>query len=248
MIARIYSATTVLVWLMLAVQAAGQNVSGYGMMPDPTLFLLREPAVHRELQLTEQQRRQLVQFNETFDGILMATRNMPPPESQPKIAEVLKKSREHVKQSFSVPQQQRLRQIMYRLRGLSCVLLPSASAELELSESQKQRIEAAVKTSLEKITAAQTETFQGKEAYEKTQRAVMAARKEEQDTILQTLTDLQRQKLRAMVGPNFDLQQLSRVTFKAPDLEGGTEWINSQPLSLEDLRGKVVALHFWAFG
>ncbi len=76
----------------------------------------------------------------------------------------------------------------------------------------------------------------------------MAARKEEQDTILQTLTDLQRQKLRAMVGANFDLQQLSRVTFKAPELEGGTEWINSQPLSLEDLRGKVVALHFWAFG
>jgi hypothetical protein len=34
----------------------------------------------------------------------------------------------------------------------------------------------------------------------------------------------------------------------APELQGIDAWINSKPLALKDLRGKVVVLHFWTFG
>jgi thiol-disulfide isomerase/thioredoxin len=34
----------------------------------------------------------------------------------------------------------------------------------------------------------------------------------------------------------------------APELTGITDWINSQPLTLASLRGKVVLVHFWTFG
>ena len=34
---------------------------------------------------------------------------------------------------------------------------------------------------------------------------------------------------------------------KAPELKAGEAWINSQPLKLEQLRGKVVLIDFWAF-
>jgi thiol-disulfide isomerase/thioredoxin len=33
----------------------------------------------------------------------------------------------------------------------------------------------------------------------------------------------------------------------APDLADG-EWINSEPLKLKDLRGRVVLIEFWTFG
>jgi hypothetical protein len=34
----------------------------------------------------------------------------------------------------------------------------------------------------------------------------------------------------------------------APELQGIEAWINSKPLALKELRGKVVVLHFWTFG
>jgi hypothetical protein len=34
----------------------------------------------------------------------------------------------------------------------------------------------------------------------------------------------------------------------APAFEGISTWINSKPLAWKDLRGQVVAVHFWTFG
>lgn len=34
----------------------------------------------------------------------------------------------------------------------------------------------------------------------------------------------------------------------APELEGGGAWINSEPLTLASLRGKVVLVNFWTYG
>lgn len=34
----------------------------------------------------------------------------------------------------------------------------------------------------------------------------------------------------------------------APELTGVTEWVNSKPLAIKDLKGKVVVVHFWTHG
>jgi hypothetical protein len=49
-------------------------------------------------------------------------------------------------------------------------------------------------------------------------------------------------------GPGAGAQQPVAMTIPAPALTGIDEWINSKPVSLKDLKGKVVVLHFWAFG
>jgi hypothetical protein len=35
---------------------------------------------------------------------------------------------------------------------------------------------------------------------------------------------------------------------RAPEFPADLEWINSRPLSLADLRGKLVILDFWTYG
>jgi hypothetical protein len=43
-------------------------------------------------------------------------------------------------------------------------------------------------------------------------------------------------------------QQPAAMKIPAPEIQGIDEWINSKPLSLKDLKGKVVVVHFWTFG
>jgi hypothetical protein len=43
-------------------------------------------------------------------------------------------------------------------------------------------------------------------------------------------------------------EQPVAMNIAAPELAGIQEWINSKPLTLKDLRGRVVVLHFWTFG
>ena len=38
------------------------------------------------------------------------------------------------------------------------------------------------------------------------------------------------------------------ATVRAPEFPADVEWINSRPLSLADVRGKLVLLDFWTYG
>ncbi len=44
-------------------------------------------------------------------------------------------------------------------------------------------------------------------------------------------------------------RSFSSSTIHAPDFRAGLTWLNTdRPLSLSDLRGKIVLLDFWTYG
>ena len=47
---------------------------------------------------------------------------------------------------------------------------------------------------------------------------------------------------------NLEKQNKALIGTDAPELKGITSWINSKPLSLSSLKGKIVLLHFWTVG
>ena len=53
--------------------------------------------------------------------------------------------------------------------------------------------------------------------------------------------------LLAAAGPGEGAGALVTVGQTAPEVTGGP-WINSEPLSLAGLRGRVVLVEFWTFG
>jgi thiol-disulfide isomerase/thioredoxin len=42
--------------------------------------------------------------------------------------------------------------------------------------------------------------------------------------------------------------ELAEVTGQAPNFKGISNWLNSPPLNIADLRGKVVMVNFWTYG
>jgi hypothetical protein len=238
-----------LLLLALMPSVSAQNVAGYDVMEEPLLFLLREPAVHRDLGLSDMQEKRLVQVNESLDSILLGSRNKKNAKAvQQDTREVMEKSRAAVSKILSKQQQDRLRQIAYRLKGIPFVLLPDAAEKLGLTAGQKTTIQETVTETQEKVSKVQTREYQGAKAYQEAQRAVATARKREQEEILAALSDVQKRKIATLVGKNFDPSELGQATFRAPEIVDSGQWINSDPLTWSDLKGKVVALHFFAFG
>ena len=238
-----------LLFLSLMPSVSAQNVTGYDVMEEPLLFLLREPAVHRDLGLSDVQKKRLVQVNESLDSILLGSRNKKNAQAvQQDTRVVMQKSRAAVSEILSKQQQNRLRQITYRLRGMPFVLLPDAAEKLGLTSEQKTTIKETVTETQSKISKVQTREYQGAKAYQEAQRTVSTARKREQEEILAALTDVQKRKIATLVGKNFDPSTLGQATFRAPEIVDSGQWINSDALTWSDLKGKVVALHFFAFG
>lgn len=233
--------------LVVPAVAPAQNVTNYNAIPEPFLFLLREPAVHDELELTDDQRARLRQLNERFDGDLLSTRNKRPEDGQRVVNNVMTASRQRVSSLLTPEQYNRLRQIRFRLRGISFVLDPDAAQTLAITDQQRERIEQIVQDRQQELTSLQQKVNNGESTESKARLAANRALRREQTEIQDLLTDEQRQKLPALIGRRFDASQLGRVSFKAPELAKSGEWLNSNALQLAQLRGKVVALHFYAF-
>lgn len=238
-----------LIVIMISPEVLAQNVSGYQAMPNPILFLLREPAFQEELELSESQLDKLVALNESMDAQLLGSRaNKTREESQKMANEVLEKTLAAASEILTEEQISRTQQIRYRLRGISFVLLPDAAEALELTEQQKEKLLGFIEDANEKVKAVSSSEFQGREAQAESQKSVLAARKEEQEKILKELTSSQKQTLSELIGEPFDIESLGHAMFKAPELVNSGEWINTEGLKISDLRGQVVALHFFAYG
>src|SRR5439155_17769924 len=72
---------------------------------------------------------------------------------------------------------------------------------------------------------------------------------DERDAINSILTNDQKIKLNGLFARDFDVSKLGNTAFKTPELIGdSTAWLNSSPLSADQPRGRVVVVHFFAFG
>ena len=66
--------------------------------------------------------------------------------------------------------------------------------------------------------------------------------------VVALLTDAQKRQFQKLAGDSYDFGHVPQRFARAPEVRGVDDWINSAPLSLAELRGKVVALHFFTFG
>ena len=179
----------------------------------------------------------------------------------PAIWSMRNKSAEHIDQTLlrstqtakdglssvlSAQQLKRIDEIQLWVLGMKAFLRDDFAARLELNDDQRRKISKTMQETHKSITRLNQDLQDGESSKELRKRA-QQLRVDEQKEILSIISDTQKKRWVAALGRRIEVSKLGRVRFKAPQLQTEDGWINSQPLTLEQLKGKVIALHFYAF-
>jgi peroxiredoxin len=190
--------------------------------------LLRSPGVQTELKLDARQAAAVDAAVAEIDEPLWRLRDAPARQSAADVRTLRSKFDAELHATLQPKQQRRLEQLLWRAQGVWALQDARLADRLALTAAQKELIAGSL-GSLDRSSP-----------------AAKVAELEKQ--VMAGLTDKQRLLLPEALGQTFDLSQVRQIGVKAPEIRGIEGWVNSRPIKLADLRGKVVVLHFWTFG
>ena len=215
----------------------------------PSLFLLRDPLVQMELKLTDRQtaaaRVLAAEFNESIwrfrdaavdSDVALKEARLLNSQIAPRLAELL-----------DAEQRARLDGIVLQVQGTDALAYTGTAARLSLTDEQQAKIAKLTATARDAMSKLRAQSAAGKELAELNRRAATVQTGLQRD-VQAVLTKPQRELWLGLRGAAIDISRLQPLTARAPELRGVTAWINCEPLSLEQSRGRVVVLHFWTFG
>ncbi len=214
---------------------------------DPSWALLHEPAVIAELKLTPTQRTAYQELMDGLDVRFFPLRNKSREEGSAGVAAITADCQAKLKTLLLLAQHKRFGEIVARKIGTAVILRDDVDLKMKYTETQRKQI----KTIIDETQAAVTEIEKKASAGEPRQPLEVKwkeAKTNEQKDILEVLTPAQRTTWKDLVGASFDMARLGQAAYRAPELVDAKDWINSPPLKLVDQRGKVVVVHFYAFG
>jgi Spy/CpxP family protein refolding chaperone len=244
-------------WLAISVAAFGfppavraqHNPNGritVASLADPYLVLIRDPVVQSELRLTDRQRQSIRALADELDGPLWTLRNQGGEKAAQRFRELNQTAESRMEQILTAAQAKRLAQLRVAVYGLKALLREDVADKLQLSEPQRKEIAEVLREAERPKEESPPPAKNGKIASKPAKSKPSATSAQARVTAI--LSRQQLDLLRDMLGPPVDASKLGFVKFKAPELDGKDGWLSSAPLTMSQLQGKVVALHFWTFG
>lgn len=210
------------------------------------LGLIRDPAVQSELKLSAKQADDIGAAIADVDEQFWQLRDVPLKTSGPQLEVLHHKLREGLDRTLTNPQRERLGQIILQVRGWKGLTSTDLSEQLKLSSDQVTRLRTAVNEAIKERDASEKDNVAASESKRAAARSKL--QKAQSRKIAEILTTKQQTEYSKLLGKPFDTSRVTPVGCVAPELRDVTAWINSEPLELKRMRGKVVVVHFWAFG
>ena len=215
-------------------------------IPHPMTSLLRSEIIHKELELTPAQIENIDKIISQYEQPLWRLRDLPVRQRNEKAAPLIMQLREQLSQVLPVKQFARLNQLVLQVRGVAAILEPQVMDALNLSPVHTQRIRQLLNESRHKFASLQNELGNISEARRRARLARLQTRT--QHNVSGFLNDRQRRAYTALYGSHFkELSNVPNIACRAPEIEVDT-WLNSQPVKLSELKGKVTVVHFYTFG
>ncbi|TWU41464.1 Thiol-disulfide oxidoreductase YkuV [Novipirellula aureliae] len=234
--------------ITIAASPTAQAAESEIQLPPVLLQMIRNKAVHDDLGLNAKQIDELRAVLQLLDGPWLRSRILPANEQQAKVASLELDLFMRLPDILSEDQFKRLKQLRRQALGTRMVLLEDVQAAAMLSDELVSKL-AKRYAERDRVTSeTQAELASKKISAEEAGERVAAAQAEEQNAVSELLTAEQRSRLSQLIGEPFAFNTVTRLYPSAPELLAvPSDWIKGAPVTLDDLRGKVVAVHFYAF-
>jgi peroxiredoxin len=227
---------------------AAEDATGtYGnLVPQCLLGLVHAPEVHKELKLSDKQVDELESLLRKVDAKWFPARILTADEQLAVNRELEAQVWEWFSKSPTATHRERLQQLEYQAQGGRILLRGDMTKRVGLQPSQLQKLAALARVTDESKQALSRTQFGDPQLKSLQDKATQAA-KAERDGMTKIVRPEQWQKLKSLLGDPFDTTSLKRIYPMAPEFVSVEHWINSSPLSMRELKGKVVLVHFYAF-
>lgn len=227
---------------------AGQETNDAydNLVPQYLLSLVHAPEVHKDLKLSDKQVGDLEGLLQRIDGKWFPARILPVDQQRAVTRELESQVWEWFGHAATVDQRQRLRQLECYAQGERMLLRSDMAKRVGLQSSQHQKLATLARAADESKLALASIQF-GDPQLKSLQDKMEKATKAERDGLKKIVRPEQWQKLKSFLGDPFDPTRLKRIYAMAPEFAPVEHWINSSPLTMGELRGKVVVVHFYAF-
>lgn len=227
--------------------AAQETNIAYGnLIPQCLLGLVHAPEVHKDLKLSVNQIGDLESLLRKVDGEWFPARNLPTDPQRAVTLNLESQVWQWFGKSATQEQRQRLWQLECYAQGSRSLLRNDMAERIGLQPSQQKKLAVLARATDESRLALARITFGDPELKGLQERAEKTI-KAERAGLTKIVLPEQMQKLKALLGDPFDPTKLKRVHAMAPEFASVDHWINSSALTMRELRGKVVLVHFYAF-
>lgn len=217
-------------------------------LPPVLLQMSRNQAVWDEWQLSSEQITQLEAVLRPLDAQWWPARIEPAAKRVAITEQLTAQLRQSLRALFDDDQWTRLQQLERQALGTRMVFLDDVATALKLTDQQLDAFRSAAAATDQAVAELNSQRLAGAKVADIEQELQAIKDKERQDIVGQ-LTTAQQAKIGPLTGQAFDFSQVKRTHPHAPDLLlDRSEWLQ-HPLSgkLDDLKGNVVAVHFYAF-
>jgi peroxiredoxin len=214
------------------------------LVPQTLLGLIHAPEVQQEIGLENATSENFLRQLREIDGPWWRSRILPESERRSIVAKQEQLLIDLLSRTLSESQIKRLRQLELQAQGPRMLLRSEVIDFLQLTAAQQTEVNSIFAKSEKLISEASLPANRGDETK---LNAARQAKGDELAAALKLLTPEQQRALPELLGASFETAKLSRIYPLAPELIESKAWVGNRQVKLEDLRGKVVLLHFYAF-
>jgi peroxiredoxin len=217
--------------------------------PDPYWSLVHDQAVLDDLKLTPKQQTAWRQVLDPLDLRCFPLRNKSAAEATDGFAKAAAEAKAQLAKVLTSQQAQRLDQVVVRAQGPAALLREDLAAKLKLTDKQRADIRGAVVEARGSRQKLESELRAAKLETGAADKQLTKINEMERDAVNAVLTNDQKVRLAGLFARDFDLSKLGQTAFKAPDLIATNQsWVNANAPSSEELKDRVLVVHFFAFG